>query len=252
MMKQLITARLVCVIGLFFLVCSPVSAEENYFAVGAVGGASSTVYKGVDDDLSLLPMIALRQDQFFVEGTAVGVSLITREKFQLDVYGEYRGRGYEASDSAFLRGMQERKSSIDVGMTTSAITDFGLFSLDASFDASSTHEGYEFFLLYSIPLVESEKLSLTPSCGLSWQSQKTVDYYYGVRNSEVRSGRAAYSPDSSLSAVASLDIEYRLSQKWGLVGQLQGTFWGEEVRDSPLVDKDFSGLAAIGLTYRLW
>ena len=52
--------------------------------------------------------------------------------------------------------------------------------VNALYEVTGRHQGYEMRAAVSAPLVQS-KQSLVVNAGLTWKSAATVDYYYGVR-----------------------------------------------------------------------
>lgn len=251
-MKKRIIGYLVVIMGMFFCSGSWSMAEEDTLLIGLGVGGGSATYKGVDHDINALPMVYFRQGEFYIDGTTVGLSLMNSEELQLNIYGQYSDHGYKASDSNYLSGMKKRKGSIDAGVGGMVITDIGLLSLDIGLDVSSAHGGYHAVFTYAIPLYESETLLIMPSVGVVWQSEKMVDYYYGVKNSEARFGRKAYSPNSAIKGFAGMEFSYHLWEQWDLWMEFQGEYLGDEISNSPLIDKDYQASGSVGVVYRFW
>lgn len=251
-MQKRIAIYLWFIFGLVLGTSSLALAEDDQLSAGLLFGTSSSVYKGADSEVDLMPMISFRSGRFFIDGVSAGFSLLESETFELDIFAEYGGGGYKASDSNYLVGMKRRKSSIDAGVSASYMSDFGMFNLILKSDVSSIHDGQEVSFSYGVPLYESDGLAVMSSVGVSWQSGRLVDYYYGVSTAEARSGRPAYKADGTVNTFAGIDFSYHLWEQWEMMLSLQGQYLGEEIRNSPLVDKDYEASAMIGVIYHFW
>jgi MipA family protein len=252
LMHTRISIYLLVTLGIVFGSGTLALAEDDSLAVGLILGTGSSIYKGADTEVDVLPMISYRKGGFFIDGTVVGYSLLQDETFQLDVFGEYGGDGYKASDSDYLVGMERRKSTIDAGVSGTYFSDFGMFSLDLATDVSSTHDGQEVTFSYGIPLYESDDMSIMSSVGAIWKSGKKVNYYYGVSADEARSGRSAYKANSAINGFVGVDFSYHPWEYWELMVSMQGEYLGEEIRNSPLIDKDYQASVMVGLVYHFW
>ncbi|MGY2950158.1 outer membrane scaffolding protein for murein synthesis (MipA/OmpV family) [Ewingella americana] len=92
--------------------------------------------------------------------------------------------------------------------------------------------------------------ALVPGIGVQWSSSNQNQYYYGINSNESRrSGLNSYSPDDSFSPYLELSAKYDINKDW------QAFFMGRyirldsEVKDSPMVDKSYSGMLWTGVTY---
>lgn len=251
-MNRLMTTTMAALLGIALCCVSPALAEEDHLSVGIVAATASTIYKGADDKIVVLPMVSYRSGGFFIDATSVGYSLVNTEEFQFEVFGEYNFMGYKASDSSYLRGMKRRKEAIEAGVQADVMTDLGLFSVSFQGDVSSRHNGYSAELTYALPLIETERFSLFPAVGVTWLSEDMINYYYGVRSSEALPGRSAYTPGSAVNPYVSVDVSYQLAECWMLTANLAGVALDKEIRNSPLVDKDYELSVVAGVVYHFW
>ena len=77
-----------------------------------------------------------------------------------------------------------------------------------------------------------------------------MDYYYGVRATEVRPDRAAYTGRATQQLELGLR-SYALSQKSMLFVGLSANRLGSAAADSPLVERRYTGSLFAGWFYRL-
>ena len=77
-----------------------------------------------------------------------------------------------------------------------------------------------------------------------------MDYYYGVRASEATATRPQYEPDSTVNFFGHLDYYQGLPKDWVLVTRIGFEVLGDEINNSPLVDKSVTMSGIIGLAKR--
>ena len=94
-------------------------------------------------------------------------------------------------------------------------------------------------------------LTLTPGIGVEWNSENQNDYYYGVsRKESARSGMRGYNPDDSWNPYLELSANYNFLGDWSVYGVARYTRLSDEITDSPMVDKSWTGLISTGITYK--
>jgi outer membrane protein len=144
--------------------------------------------------------------------------------------------------------MKNRNSTVDAGIDLSWRTDWGLISAIVVTDILGAHDGHESELSYTA-LFPYAGFSIIPSVAVRWRSSNLANYYYGVRDNEVRTGRPAYTPDDSVTPVVRVAVRRKLSHRWGLLFGSQYEWLGDEIRGSPIVDDDYLLSLLLGITY---
>lgn len=77
------------------------------------------------------------------------------------------------------------------------------------------------------------------------------DYYYGVSKAESRrSGLNSYSADDGWDPYLELTASYNFLGDWNVYGTGRYIRLSDEVKDSPMVDKSWSGIFSVGVTYK--
>jgi outer membrane protein len=92
--------------------------------------------------------------------------------------------------------------------------------------------------------------TVDPHVGAEWLSRKYVDYYYGVRPSEVRAGRAAYAGKSTYKMSFGVRVDYRLAPRQTLIFDVGVARLGSGITNSPLVGKKIIPQAMFGYQYQ--
>ena len=110
--------------------------------------------------------------------------------------------------------MQDRDWGFDGGVRLKWKNEIADVNATVLTDISGTSKGQEVSFGLSKTLFDG---FLTPRIGTTWSSENVVDYYYGVKTSEVTVGRVAYSPNSTMYYAAGLTVAYPLGDKWALI-----------------------------------
>jgi outer membrane protein len=158
--------------------------------------------------------------------------------------------GYKPDDAPILSGMAERKNGIFAGPSfkwSNPVVDvFG----EMQFDVSGNSKGQRASIGLERQFHVGERFMITPSVTTTWLSDKYADYYYGVRSSEVRVGRPAYTAESTMNAEIALRTDYLLDQHQAIFVQMGYTTLGSSIEDSPLTDGSSETMAFLGYLYR--
>lgn len=234
------------------------------FAVPAIGWANELLdngslaglgvligespYRGVDDQVYPVPVLILEARQFFADKTVFGYYFNDKtDPVRWAVIGSVRLQGYEARDSSDLNGMQDRDWALDGGLRISWKNAIADMILEAVTDVSGTHEGQELRVSVAKELFEG---FLSPKAGIKWQSDDLADYYYGIKPNEATAKRGEYTAGDELEYMAGITIGIPLGEKWVLFGDIECTFLGDEVENSPIVGDDALMRYVAGAVYR--
>jgi len=238
---------------------TPVLAEEDSmprWGLGAGAIASASPYAGRGTRYTPIPLITYDSERFFFRGITAGVHLYDNDLLSIDFLAEGNFGGIDADDfgrrDLALNGidrdlLEDRDDSVDVGFEAQLQGRFGEFSLKVVADALDASGGYEASAEYGYPLEFGERLTVTPTIGVSWLSADTADYYYGTLDEEVARGVVSYRPGSATIPKIGLDLEYNFADKWLLLGNVTYTLLPSKVGDSPLLESDSATGVMIGV-----
>lgn len=233
---------------------SDVQAFEGHpeIQIGFGGAASSRLYRDLNDEERYLPipLILAKYGPLFIEGNRLGLTVAGDKKLHADLLVSRSTDGYKASYSPFLTGMEERERGYDAGGQVTYWSPVGGFKFIGLVDASDTHHGAEATLAYRLPIAMS-RFTLVPGFGGTWRSKKKTDYYYGVRDSEAIQGRNAYATDDSYSGFLSMALMIPLYDRVTFKAGGRAEYFGDEIRDSPIVNEDYSVMVYLGLSVTL-
>ncbi|CAH9049676.1 MltA-interacting protein [Pseudoalteromonas holothuriae] len=225
-------------------------AEGNFgLGLGAFNG--STVYKNIDTEVYILPVLMYEGENFSLSPTRAEYHLQFNSNMWVSAIGALRLQGYDAEDNATFKGMDDRDIGIDLGASVNYYSEeIGFLSVEWLTDVSDASEGDEVSAIWAYP-IEGKALTITPSVFWRWQSEDLVDYYYGVTSKEATASRAAYKADSASTFGAALSLDYKLTKSITLFSEVSAYSLDDEIKNSPLVDddKDYGYGASIGFVY---
>ena len=228
----------------------PLLSADESLTLGLGVGYSTSPFKGVDDGFCAFPEIMYQNGNFFIGTSGIGYSIFSRENYEFTLLGSWRTSEYDSDDSKYLNGMEKRNFVIEGGAAFTMETFVGGIGVTVMSDVTNNHKGQSITAEYSFP-IGGESWIIEPVAGVHWQSSKMVDYYYGVRNSEVREDRAAYSGDSTLNPFIALNCAYEIFGNVLIEGSISYEFLGNGITNSPLIDDDNIVSGAIMLSYSL-
>lgn len=232
------------------------STPTSQWGLGLGAIASDNPYAGRGVRYTPFPLITYDSERLFFEGITAGVHLLDTGALEIDLIAEANFDGTDADnfgvrelarngiDRALL---SDRKDSADVGFDVSFEGRYGELKFQALADVLDASGGYEASASYGYPIALSERLVLTPTIGAKWLSADRADYYYGILDEEVARGVRAYRPGSAVIPEVGLDLQYGLSERWMLLGNLKYRSLPGKIEDSPLLDSGQSIRLFIGV-----
>lgn len=221
---------------------------ESTWGLGLGVGVQQSPYRGYGNKTAALPIILYNSEHFRVFGTTADFKLGTVSQFDFSLRAKYSNEGYKSGDSSTLNGMDERKDGFWLGGAVAWHTPFAKLSLEwlkaaGNSDGQTIKLGAEHGFTLG-------RIKLTPHMGVAWMNNDTVNYYYGVKPSEVTSKRTAYTGKSTTNTSVGLRTDYGLTASQSVFLDLSVTHYGSGITDSPLVDRSTSAGARLGYLYK--
>ncbi|MBC8469094.1 MAG: MipA/OmpV family protein [Planctomycetes bacterium] len=229
------------------------AGPKNLFLVGGGAIITKNPYKGIDTEIHGIPIIIYKTERFSLYGPRMSYLLFEDDGWEISSLAKVRFEGYEESDSRYLRGMDDREWTLELGGSLSKTFMLGKLTADFGTDILNEHKGHELRLSYSYDFRDMLKipaLTLTPNIGVNYRSRQLNDYYYGVRASEVIAGRPEYYVGDSTGLMAGVRLNYTLSENLSLMGMISFEWLGDEIKNSPIVDEDHIESFLLGIMYR--
>ena len=229
--------------------------ESSSWGLGVGVVSTQKAYKDIDRENRALPMIQYENRWVRVFGPGLTVKLprwqvAPGHQVDFGLVAKWDGSGYEAGDAPILNGMAERKGGLWAGAKASWKSDIAELGAEWTADASGHSKGQRLALTLERSWRLGQHVMLTPRLGAQWVDKKYVDYYYGVRASEVTAARAAYQGKSTVNAELGLRGMYLFNPKNAVFVDVGVTSLGSGIKDSPLVDGSTENRVFVGYLYR--
>ncbi|MEN4052166.1 MULTISPECIES: MipA/OmpV family protein [Sulfurimonas] len=229
--------------------------EKQKLTLGFGPYIQSEPYKGADDLILPSPVIFFDNGIVYARWSRFGLYFLgEREEdyaWGFSLTAQPRTLGYKASDSTYLEGMDERKSTLEGGLAFSASYQKSTYiEIMLLADMLKTYNSWVTRMEIGNKY-EAGKFTFYPSIILLYQSRKFIDYYYGVKTTEVRTDRPAYSPGNGLEYGAQTYIKYPFTKELSALINLRYDIIPKSAKNSPLTNKNYiySGLFSLIYTF---
>lgn len=213
---------------------STADAVKNKNSIGIAVASFDQLYSGLENRTTALPLFNLKYNRFFLKGFDLGFNAYQSEQLTTSVILKPVFNGYKEGDSDELNGMDDRGASAYLGAQVNYRMKPLNYTLFVAQDVSGRTKGTIGGAKVGTGLpVMGGKVILAPSLSATYWNTSVVDYYYGVKDSEVTNSRAAYSPEGTWVYNGSLTAMYRF--KTNLMARLtySYSYYDAEIEDSP-------------------
>lgn len=214
--------------------------------IGAI--AQDQGYVDISTETNVIPVIYYQSENFQLLGPNFSYQLYQQDDFSFELAGQYRFDGFKPEDGDIFAGMEERKGTFDLGFGFDYESDFGDFSVKLLADAGGEHKGNEISIGYSKDF-RFERAVLTPYVNATRMNADLIDYYYGVRTSEVTDSRHFYQGESTTNFEFGARYQWQYDQNHSILFDAAYTAYGSAIKDSPLVDGSGSLRVILGYVY---
>ena len=208
---------------------------------GLLGVAAVATEQSLGDNRGFLaPLVAVTYSDTFYWQIARGGMWLFKSKDHSTRAGLVvkPRRGFKPDDYAGLAGMEERDTSVEIGVNGVWVTRPVITSAAYYTDVSNKSEGDSANLGLSHPIRVNHQWRITQSLGAEWLSANVVDFYYGIRPSEVTAMRPIHAGKGSVNLRAGVTVHYGLTHEWSLFGGVSHTQLGSGITASPIVIHD--------------
>lgn len=219
-------------------------------------GATSRqpAYLGAGRDNKVIPIVSYQSRWLRIAGATAEVrlgdfALTPSQELSPGLKVRYEDSGYEAGDSPYLAGMDQRKSSLWGGLGVDWKTPVAKVGAEWVADLSGNSKGQKLQVRIDRRF-QWESLGITPRIQAQWMDAKYVDYYFGVRESEVSTGRPAYVGAAAMAIEAGLRLDYQLTKHNTVFMDLGATALPDEIKKSPIVGRNNTSRVTLGYLYR--
>jgi outer membrane protein len=227
-----------------------VDADEARWGLGLGVAVKKSLYAGVGNKSSILPLLAYDSKRIRLFGNQLDVKLPSYGPVSFSLRTQFSiGQGYEASDAAALQGMDKRKGAIYVGAASTWRNEVANLSLSWLKDVSGNSRGSVLRLGVERALRLGPTIEIVPHAGWSSYDRKHVDYYYGVKASEATEARALYQGRATSALQFGVRYQQALAPQQRIFVDVSSTRYGAGITDSPIVVRKSEPAVRLGYSY---
>ena len=155
----------------------------------------------------------------------------------------------EDNDDPEMKQLNERNGSAMLGGAYYHHESWGSLKFAIAADAMDESGGVMGEISYFRPF-RMARLTLTPSVGVFYYDESFNDYYYGVSQKESRrSGLKQYNAGETVTPYVGVAAKYPLTQNLSLNASAVYTVLPDDVKNSPMIDRDDSFALMTGLSW---
>ncbi|WP_212915711.1 MipA/OmpV family protein [Marinomonas sp. A3A] len=231
------------------------ATSQTKWGLGVGAMSSQKPYTNMDRDNLALPLVYIENDWIRVFGLSAELKVYNQpitdsQNLDFRLLARLDGSGYESDDADILDGMDKRKGGLWTGAKVTWHNEFIDVSTDWQADTSGDSDGQMVNIGLEKTWRVTPKVMLTPRFTTSWMNDKYVDYYFGVKNSEANSDRAAHQGDAAINTELGARATYIVDKQQSVLLDVGVTFLADEIQDSPLVDSSTTNKITLGYLYR--
>lgn len=245
-------------IKIFFLLLLTINiyAQEatQKVTIGAGAYIQTQPYQGVSNIILPSPVIFFDNGLFYVRWSRAGVYFLGEKNddyaWGFSLTAQPRTNSYKASDSESLRGMTDKKSSIEAGLAFSAQVDKSHLEVMLLTDILDRYDSWKVKTELGHDF-ELGKFKFYPTIIAIYQSSHFMDYYYGVTRSEAKLWRPEYHANGALQLGAQTYIKYPITKNFATFLNMRVDKLPSAATNSSIVREDYvySGLLSLMYTF---
>lgn len=222
---------------------------DSRWSLGLGVATIDKVYRDYDREILPLPLVSYESERFSIGIPVSDFKLYSTHALSFRLRARFSNDGYEADDSPFLAGMSDRKFSLWAGGAVVWHTHLADISAEFLADALGNSKGTRAKVQMDRRFAAG-KFGITPRIAAEWLDDKYVDYYYGVKQSEVRAGRAFHEGKSTTNLQVGLRVDYMPARTHLFFLDVGSTRVGSGIEASPLVDTTRQTSLGLGYVHR--
>jgi outer membrane protein len=208
---------------------------DGHASVGLLVRTEQSPYRDVGTRFDVMPLYVFETKLAYFHSYRAGLKVPTSRTQYVDLFFAQRFEGFPTQAvPPSLAGMGRREQGVDAGIGLRRQMGGLEAFAEARVDVSGVSEGLEGRLGLRNH-IQGPRLSLVPYVVVSFRNASLNDHYYGVRPHEARPGRPEYQAAGGVDLSMGLDLRYRLSDGWQLLGGVGFTRLSGEIRGSPIV-----------------
>ena len=243
------------IITIFLLLSIILNAndEKQTLTLGFGPYIQTQPYKDAPDIIIPSPVIFYDNGLVYIRWSRAGIYFLGEKTDEyawgFSLTGQPRPNAYKPTDSTSLNGLDEKYSSLEAGVAFSASYDKAYIETMVLTDVLDRYDSWiaKTEIGYDLELGE---FKFYPSLIAIYQSEKFINYYYGVSTQESkRSIHNEYKASSGLQLGLQTYIKYPLTDKLSLLANIRYDRLSNEATKSPIVEENYIASGLLSLIY---
>lgn len=231
-----------CVYLIFFIISVFINAEskEFKFQTGLYIKNVKNIYVGMKKDTFYFPYFQIKYKNINFDGDRIDYSLYKNENLYFNANIKLNYDGYNPEKSEKLQNMKKKYGGILAGIELKYFSEKtgSKLKLGLDKDISENSDGIvsEIEAQQLIPIINN--LYFGVNAGVKYMDSKYTNYYYGVKENEKTAVRDIYNLSSDINKKAGISLIYFDNKKFTALISYEKEFLGENIKNSPIVDKN--------------
>ena len=227
--------------------------SNSKWVLGLGAAVAENPYINEDSEEAFaFPIIEYRGEKFFVKDGEIGYNLVRKNGFGVGllVTGRDTYLSYDDNydDNEQLAGVEEREVTADAGIYMLHTSELGQFKMRLLDEVSGEHSGYSADASYTFDL-KWNQWRINPAVGLVWESDASVDHFFGVSEQEANQNLKAYKGESATTWFTGIRGRYALTKYWDVDLSAYYVRMGSGITDSSLIEENQLYATSIGVNY---
>ena len=223
--------------------------EPEGLTLGVAVLADVSAYEGVDDiEANPVPYVAYDWENLHIGIDGIAYSFWADENFQLTALAVPRFTFTDPDESPLFDGI-DRKTTVEAGLSARLNAGPAYLEIRAQHDILDVHNGHEASARIGVAF-DAGRMSFDLAGGVSYRDEELSDHLFGVRADEATTDLAQFAPESSFEPFAAADIAFQLDERSAILAFADFRLLSDEVRESPLVGRKYTGTAGIAVLRR--
>lgn len=221
-------------------------------SLGMAAAGFIVPYKDTPAKVVPLPAVGYEDGTLFWQGGRGGFHIVENSSHRMDFYLGIDPRHFRPEDSTDwqIRQLNKRRIGVASGLAYTLTTRAGSFSTSLERDVINHSDGMSAEAAWSYTL-RRDRWSLIPAAGVRWDNGAQNRYYYGISAEEsARSHLAEWRPGDAFTPWLGLSLLYAPGDRLLTYISAQYERLPDEVRHSPMNDRDSATIITAGFSYR--
>ncbi|HMS26131.1 MAG TPA: MipA/OmpV family protein [Burkholderiaceae bacterium] len=238
-----------------FALFAQTKISDTEYGVGLGVIPSDEGYKGIGLKSTVIPAVRIQTPRFSLRGTSAEFMVTHPENqvFSVNLRADLLLQGYKAKDGAIFTGMARRDPSLLVGVGVKYTTPVGQFWAETGMDATGNSKGMRSEVGVGWRISTDSAIgnwTFSPYLSAQLNNAKLTNYYFGVSQSEATASRPAYQAGSATNLNLGVSAVTNITPSVTLLMGARYRYYGQSIRQSPLVDSNGGISGNVSLMYR--